>query len=131
MKQIVNTNKAPTAIGSYSQAVKVGNTVYISGQIPLKKASETEWVIVNSTDFKAHAIQVFDNLSAVAEAAGGSLEQVVKLTVYLTDMSYFSQLNEVMNLYYKPPYPARAVVAVRELPKQVMVEVDAVMVLDD
>lgn len=127
MKQVIGTNSAPKAIGTYSQGIKAGNTVYLSGQIPLDP--NTMGLIEGS--FKAQVKQVFANLSAVAEASGGSLSHVVKLTVYLIDMDRFPEVNEVMAEYFKDPYPARAVVAVVALPKQVAVEVDAILVLGD
>ena len=127
MKQIIGTNKAPRAVGTYSQAVKAGNTVYFSGQIAL--VPETMEMIVG--DFKANVRQVFENLVAVAEAAGGSLTQVVKLTIYLTDMGDFDEVNEVMSEFCQEPYPARVTIAVKQLPKNAPVEIDAVMVLGE
>lgn len=124
-KQIIRTDKAPQAIGTYSQAVKCGNTVYLSGQIPLVP---TTMQIVEG-DIKRAIRQVFDNLSAVAEAAGGALRDIVKLNVYLTDLGNFPAVNEVMGEYFKEPYPARAAIGVAALPKGVGVEVDAVMEL--
>ncbi len=125
-KQIIATKNAPGAIGAYSQAVKVGNTVYLSGQIPL--LPDTMEVV--DGDVTAQIRQVFDNLSAVCVAAGGSLESIVKLTIYLTDLKNFGQVNEVMAEYFKEPYPARAAIGVAQLPKDVPVEVEGVMVLD-
>ena len=127
MKQIIGTNEAPRAIGTYSQAVKAGNTVYFSGQIPL--VPETMEMVEG--DFKAKVHQVFKNLVAVAEAAGGSLALVVKFTIYLTDMDNFSDINEVMAEYCQEPYPARVAIAVKQLPKDAPVEIDAVMVLGE
>lgn len=127
MKQIIGTSKAPQAIGPYSQAIKAGNTVYFSGQIPLDPKTME---MVNG-DFKNHVHQVFKNIAAVAEAAGGSLAQIVKLTIYLIDMENFTMVNEVMKEYYEEPYPARAVVSVKQLPKNASVEMDAVMVLGE
>ncbi|AML49707.1 reactive intermediate/imine deaminase [Coxiella burnetii] len=127
MKQIIGTNKAPRAIGTYSQAVKAGNTVYFSGQIPL----EPETMEIISGDFKDHVHRVFKNIAAIAEAAGGSLAQIVKLTIYLIDMENFHLVNEVMKHYYEEPYPARAVIAVKQLPKNALIEIDAVMVLGE
>ena len=127
MKQMIGTNKAPRAIGTYSQAIKAGNIVYFSGQIPL--VPET-MEIVNG-DFKAKVHQVFRNLAAVAEAGGGSLAEVVKLTIYLIEMDNFASVNEVMTEYCQEPYPARVVVAVKQLPKNVPIEMEAVMVLGE
>lgn len=127
MKQIVGTDKAPKAIGTYSQAIKSGNTVYFSGQLPL--VPETMKLIAG--DFKTSVRQVFDNLSAIAVAAGGSLKNIVKLNIYLTDMSNFSEVSEVMEVYYQKPYPARVVVCVKELPLQAPIEIEAVMVLGE
>ena len=125
-KTIIQTDKAPAAIGTYSQAVKVDNTVYISGQIPLDPASME--VVGGGTE--AQITRVFDNLSAVAEAAGGSLKDVVKLTIFLTDLSCFPTVNEIMARYFNEPYPARAAIEVSALPKGVEVEMDAVLVLE-
>jgi reactive intermediate/imine deaminase len=122
-REIIHTNKAPEAIGTYSQAVKVGDVVYLSGQIPL--VPETMTVIEG--DFSTQVRRVFDNLSAVAEAAGGSLQDVVKLNIFLTDLSYFGTVNEIMAEYFQQPYPARAAIGVASLPKDVPVEMDAVM----
>jgi len=124
-KQIIQTSNAPRAIGPYSQAVRVGDTIYLSGQIPLDPASGE----VIEGDFRALAGRVFDNLEAVAEAAGGSLNDVVKLTVYLTDMAHFSTVNELMAERFSEPYPARAAVQVAALPKGVGVEMDAIVVV--
>jgi reactive intermediate/imine deaminase len=123
-KSIISTEKAPAAIGPYSQAVKVGNTVYMSGQIPL--VPETMEVVTES--FEAQAVQVFENLSAVAEAAGGSLADIVKLTILLSDMDRFAEVNSVMERYFKAPFPARAAYAVKALPKGVDIEIEGVMV---
>ncbi|WP_432698294.1 RidA family protein [Marinobacterium sp. YM272] len=123
-KSIISTDKAPAAIGPYSQAVKVGNTVYMSGQIPL--VPETMEVVTES--FEAQAVQVFENLSAVATAAGGSLGDIVKLTILLSDMDHFGKVNEVMERYFSEPYPARAAYAVKQLPKGVDVEIEGVLV---
>ena len=125
-KQIIHTDKAPKAIGTYSQAVKVGTTVYLSGQIPL--VPETMEVVQG--DMRVQVRRVFDNLQAVAEAAGGSLADVVKLNVFLTDLSHFPLVNEVMAEYFAQPYPARAAVQVAALPKGVPVEMDGVMELE-
>jgi reactive intermediate/imine deaminase len=123
-RSIISTEKAPAAIGTYSQAVKVGNTVYMSGQIPL--VPETMEMVTES--FEAQAVQVFENLKAVAEAAGGSLADVVKLTILLSDLANFATVNEVMARYFSAPYPARAAFAVKALPKDADIEVEAVMV---
>ena len=122
----ISTEHAPQAIGTYSQAVRAGNTVYISGQIPLDPAT-MEMV---EGDIRDRIRRVFDNLSAVAEAAGTSLAQVVKLNVFLTDLGNFSAVNEVMADYFAEPYPARAAIGVAALPKGADVEMDAVIVLD-
>jgi reactive intermediate/imine deaminase len=124
-KEIIKTDKAPQAIGTYSQAVKAGNTVYLSGQIPL--VPETMELVEG--DIRVQITQVFQNLSAVAEAAGGSLQDVAKLNVFLTDLSNFPIVNEVMAEFFKEPYPARAAVGVAALPKLAQVEMDAIMVL--
>lgn len=124
-KIIIATDKAPQAIGTYSQAVKVGSTVYLSGQIPLDPAS-MEMV---SDDFSAQVVQVFENLTAVTEAAGGALSDIVKLNIYLIDLSHFATVNEIMSRYFQQPYPARAAIGVKELPKGSLVEMDGVMEL--
>ena len=124
-KEIISTDKAPQAIGTYSQAVKVGTTVYMSGQIPL--IPETMELLEGSVEQQIH--QVFNNLSAVATAAGGSLADVVKLNVFLTDLNNFATVNQVMAEYFKQPYPARAAIGVAELPKGSAVEMDAIMEL--
>ena len=121
-KKIIATPLAPAAIGTYSQAVQVGGTVYLSGQIGLDPQTMT---LVDGID--AQIVRVFDNLKAVAEAAGGSLADVVKLNVYLTDLANFAKVNEVMARYFAEPFPARAAVGVKELPKGALVEADAVM----
>ena len=124
-KIIIETDSAPQAIGTYSQAIKVGDTVYLSGQIPLiPKTMETV-----KGDISAQIKQVFDNLSAVAEAAGGNFFDIVKLNVFLTDLSDFPIVNEIMGEYFEQPYPARAAVGVAALPKGVSVEMDAIMVI--
>ncbi len=124
-KEIISTDNAPKAIGTYSQAVKVGDTVYLSGQIPLDPST------MNVVDgpFENHVRRVFDNLLAVAKAAGGDFTHIVKLNIYLTDLANFARVNEVMAEYFAEPYPARAAVGVKELPKGVAVEMDAVLVL--
>ncbi|MCJ8168195.1 RidA family protein [Atopomonas sediminilitoris] len=123
-KTIISTDKAPAAIGTYSQAVKVGNTVYLSGQIPLDPAT-MELV----EGFEAQTVQVFENLQAVCEAAGGSLADIAKLNIFLTDLSHFAKVNEVMGRYFQQPYPARAAIGVAALPKGAAVEMDAIMAL--
>ena len=126
-RSTISTPNAPAAIGTYSQAVKVGNTVYLSGQIPL--IPETMELVNES--FEAQAVRVFENLKAVADAAGGNLNDVVKLTILLSDKSHFAKVNEVMARYFDEPYPARAAFAVKELPKSVDIEIDGVMVIAD
>jgi reactive intermediate/imine deaminase len=123
--EVINTPNAPQAIGTYSQAVKVDNTVYLSGQIPLVP----ETMELRSGDMAAQIHQVFTNLQAVAQAAGGELANIVKLNIFLTDLSHFALVNEIMAEYFQPPYPARAAVGVAALPKDVAVEMDAVLVL--
>jgi reactive intermediate/imine deaminase len=125
-KEIINTDLAPQAIGTYSQAVRVNHTVYLSGQIPL--VPETMQLVEG--DISTQIIQVFNNLKAVAEAAGGNLSDVVKLNVFLTDLSHFPIINEIMGYYFQVPYPARAAVGVAALPKAAQVEMDAIMVLN-
>ncbi len=125
-KQIISTDQAPAAIGTYSQAVKVDRTVYLSGQIPLDPAS----MEVVSGGIEAEIERVFNNLSAVCEAAGGSLQQFVKLNIFLTDLANFPTVNEIMAQFFDQPYPARAAIGVAALPKGVGVEMDAVMVLE-
>lgn len=122
-KQIIQTTGAPQAIGTYSQAVRTGNTVYLSGQIGLDPITMQ---LVEGID--AQIVRVFDNLKAVAAAAGGSLDNTVKLNVYLTDLSHFARVNETMATYFTQPYPARAAVGVAQLPRGALVEMDAVMV---
>jgi len=122
-KEIIQTDKAPQAIGTYSQAVKVGHTVYLSGQIPL--IPETMTLVEG--DIAAQITQVFDNLKAVAEAAGGDFSHVVKLNVFLTDLANFPVVNEIMGQYFEQPYPARAAIGVASLPKGAKVEMDAIM----
>jgi reactive intermediate/imine deaminase len=122
-KEIISTDKAPQAIGTYSQAVKVDSTVYMSGQIPL--IPETMEMVEG--DIKQQIHRVFQNLLAVANAAGGDLSDIVKLNIFLTDLSNFPQVNEVMAEYFRQPYPARAAIGVRALPKDAGVEMDAVM----
>ena len=124
-RRIIHTDRAPAAIGPYSQAVRVGDMVYLSGQIPLVPATGE----VLDGDFEALTRQVFDNLQAVAEAAGGSLNDLVKLNIFLTDLAHFQTVNRVMAEYLSEPYPARAAIQVAALPKGVPVEADGVMVL--
>lgn len=125
VKEIISTEKAPQAIGTYSQAVKVDNTVYLSGQIPLVPAT----MAMVSDDFEPQVVQVFENMKAVCEAAGGSLGDIVKLNIFMTDLSNFATVNEVMAKYFSQPYPARAAIGVRALPKDSLVEMDGVMVI--
>lgn len=125
-RTIVKTNKAPQAIGPYSQAVKAGDTVYLAGQIPLVPETMT----LESGDMRAQIRRVFENLGAVAKASGGSLQDVVKLNVFLTDLTHFPLVNEVMTQYFREPYPARAAVGVAALPKGAAVEMDAIMVVE-
>lgn len=124
-KQIIQTDKAPQAIGTYSQAIRIDHTVYLSGQIPL--VPETMTII--DGDISAQITQVLDNLQAVAEAAGGDFSDIVKLNVFLTDLEHFPLVNEIMGRYFQEPYPARAVIGVAALPKAADVEMDAIMVL--
>lgn len=126
-REIIRTDDAPQAIGTYSQAVKVGTTVYLSGQIPLVPTS----MELVEGDMRAQIERVFDNLTAVASAAGGSLQNIAKLNIFLTDLSHFPLVNEIMAEYFQEPYPARAAVGVAQLPKGAEVEMDAIMELDD
>ena len=126
-KQIISTDKAPSAIGAYSQAVRTGNTVYISGQIPLDPAT----MEVVEGGFEAEARRVFENLKGVAEASGGSLNDVVRATIYMLDLAHFAKVNEIMAEYFDEPYPARAAVGVAQLPKGVAIEMDAILDLSD
>ena len=123
-KEPIETKKAPQAIGTYSQAIRTGNTVYLSGQIGLDPET-----MQMAEGIEAQADRVFQNLRAVAEAAGGRLDDMVKLTVYLTDLVHFPRMNEIMAGYFNRPYPARAAVGVAGLPRNAMVEIEAVMVL--
>ncbi len=125
-KQIIQTPDAPAAIGTYSQAVRVDDTVYLSGQIGL---DPTTMQLADSTDGQIH--RVFQNLRAVATAAGGGLDDVVKLNIYLTDLAHFAKVNEIMATYFRQPYPARAAVGVASLPRGAMVEADGVMCIQD
>lgn len=124
-RRVIHTDKAPQAIGTYSQAVQIGDSVYLSGQIPL--VPETMEMVEGNME--AHIRRVFDNLAAVALAAGGSLADIAKLNIFLTDLAYFPLVNQVMADYFQEPYPARAAVGVASLPKDAQVEMDAVMVL--
>jgi reactive intermediate/imine deaminase len=125
MKEIINTDKAPQAIGTYSQAVKVNKTVYLSGQIPL--VPETMEMVEG--DFSANVRRVFDNLTAVCEAAGGSLQDIAKLNIFLTDLGNFAAVNTIMAEYFEEPYPARAAIEIAGLPKDAEVEMDGVLEL--
>ena len=124
-KTVIHTDQAPAAIGAYSQAIRTGNTVYLSGQIPL--VPETMQLV--SENFEEQVHQVFKNLRAVCEAAGGSLNDIVKLNAYLTDLSHFATFNAVMEQYFATPSPARAAVGVASLPRGALVEAEAVLVL--
>lgn len=124
-KAVIHTDQAPAAIGTYSQAVKINNTVYLSGQIPL----DPETMEIVSDDVAVQITQVFDNLTAVCEAAGGDLSSIVKLNIFLTDLSNFPIVNEIMGQYFAEPYPARAAIGVRALPKGSRVEMDGIMVV--
>jgi reactive intermediate/imine deaminase len=124
-RSIVQTSRAPQAIGTYSQAVRTGDTVYVSGQIPLDPATGA----LVTGDIDAEIRRVFDNLRAIAEAAGGSLASTVKLTVFLTDMGHFPRVNEIMATYYSQPYPARAAVGVAALPRGARVEMECILSL--
>ncbi|KRV76348.1 RidA family protein [Pseudomonas citronellolis] len=124
-KRVIASAQAPAAIGTYSQAIKAGNTVYLSGQIPLDPQSMT---LVEG--FEAQTVQVFENLKAVATAAGGSLQDIVKLNVFLTDLSHFAKVNEIMGRYIDTPYPARAAIGVAALPLGSSVEMDAILIIE-
>ena len=126
-REIIATDKAPAAIGTYSQAVKVGQTVYLSGQIPLVP----ETMELSGDDIEEQINQVFKNLQAVAQAAGGSLADIVKLNIFLIDLQHFALVNETMAKYFQQPYPARAAVGVAQLPKGSQVEMDAIMSLEN
>lgn len=126
-KSVIHTDRAPQAIGTYSQAVKAGTTVYLSGQIPLVPES-MEMV---GEDFTAQAEQVFKNVEAVCEAAGGSTNDLVKVNIFLTDLANFAEVNEIMSRYFKQPYPARAAIGVAQLPKGAQIEIDGVMELPE
>ncbi len=124
-KAVIHTDSAPAAIGTYSQAVKVNNTVYLSGQIPLNP----ETMELVEGDISVHIRQVFDNLSAVCAASGGDLSDIVKLNIFLTDLGNFAQVNAVMAEYFNQPFPARAAIGVKELPKGAQVEMDGIVVI--
>lgn len=124
-KIVIATENAPAAIGTYSQAIKAGDTVYISGQIPL----DPNTMEMVGDDFDSQVVQVFDNLKAVCEASGGSLQHIAKLNIFMVDLANFAKVNEVMGQYIQQPYPARAAIGVKELPKGSLVEMDAVMIL--
>lgn len=126
-KNAIHTDNAPAAIGSYSQAIRTGNTVYLSGQIPLDPLTMQ---LISNDDFAAQTHQVFKNLRAVCQAAGGSLNDIVKLNAYLTDLSHFAVFNEIMEQYFTQPFPARAAVGVNSLPRAALVEAEAIMVLE-
>ena len=124
-KAVIHTDSAPAAIGTYSQAVKVNNTVYLSGQIPLDPQTMT----LVEGDISVHIRQVFDNLNAVCAASGGDLSNIVKLNIFLTDLGNFTTVNEVMAEYFQQPFPARAAIGVKELPKGSQVEMDGIVVI--
>ncbi|OFE13241.1 reactive intermediate/imine deaminase [Pseudohongiella acticola] len=124
-KHVISTDRAPSAIGPYSQAIKSGNMVFLSGQIPLDPVS----MDVVAGDVEAQARQVLENLSAVAAEAGGTLDDCVKLTIYMTDLNNFAIVNTTMQQYFQTPYPARATIEVSALPRGVQVEIDAIMIL--
>jgi reactive intermediate/imine deaminase len=125
-RQIIETTHAPGAIGIYSQAVRVGNTVYVSGQIPLDPATGQ----LVSGDIEAEIRRVFENLKAIVQAAGGTFASVAKVTVFLTDLAHFAKLNEIMATYFERPYPARAAVGVAQLPRGARVEIECILALD-
>lgn len=127
MKQVIHTNKAPKAIGAYSQAIKSGNIIYLSGQIGLDPATNE----LVSDNFSQQLRQVFNNLLAIAEAAGGNLSDVIKLNIYLTSMDHYPEVNQIMAEFYEEPYPARAAFCVKALPKNALVEIDGVMILGE
>jgi reactive intermediate/imine deaminase len=126
-KIVIQTNNAPAAIGPYSQAIKAGNTVYISGQIPLDPTT----MQMETGDIQAQTRRVFNNIAAIASAAGGSFEHMVKLNISVTDLAHFAAVNQVMEEYCSQPFPARACVGVASLPKDAEVEIEAIMVVDD
>jgi reactive intermediate/imine deaminase len=122
-RQIIHTDRAPQAIGTYSQAVRAGDTVYLSGQVPFDPAT----MQLVSGDFETQVRRVFENLKAVAEAAGGSLAQAVKFTIFLTDLTHFAKVNEIMALYCEKPYAARSTIGVAQLPRGALVEIECVL----
>ena len=126
-KSIIQSDNAPAAIGTYSQAVKAGTTVYLSGQIPLVPAT----MELVSQDFAEQATQVFENIKAVCEAAGGTTNDLVKVNIYLLDLGHFATVNEIMSKYFAKPYPARAAIGIKELPKGAQIEIDGVMELPE
>jgi reactive intermediate/imine deaminase len=126
LREIISTPHAPSAIGTYSQAVKCGNTVYLSGQIPLDPATGQ---LVEGA-FEVHARRVFENLKALCEAAGGTLAQIAKLNVFLTDLGNFAETNRIMAEYFAAPYPARAAIGVAALPRGSQIEIDGILVVD-
>jgi reactive intermediate/imine deaminase len=126
-KSIIQTDQAPAAIGTYSQAVKAGSSVYLSGQIPLVPSTMT----MVSDDFAEQAVQVFENLQAVCKAAGGDMSHLVKVNIFLIDLGHFATVNEIMARYFSQPYPARAAIGVSQLPKGAQIEIDGVMVLPE
>ena len=126
-KSIIQTDNAPAAIGTYSQAVKAGTTVYLSGQIPLVPTT----MELVSQDFAEQATQVFENIKAVCEAAGGTTNDLVKVNIYLLDLGHFATVNEIMSKYFAKPYPARAAIGIKELPKGAQIEIDGVMELPE
>lgn len=125
-RQIIHTDAAPAAIGTYSQAVRCGDTVYLSGQIPL----DPQTMQLSNATIEDEIHQVFKNLDAVAKAAGGTLNQLAKLNVYLTDLANFAKVNEIMAQYFSAPYPARAAIGIAQLPRGARIEADGVLVLD-
>jgi len=124
-KAVISTSKAPQAIGTYSQAIKTGNTVYLSGQIPL----DPDTMTLVEGGFAAQTEQVFRNLAAVCEAAGGTLQDMVKVNIYLTDLANFATVNDIMARHFREPYPARAAIGINALPKDALVEMDGIMVI--
>lgn len=127
MKHVIHSEHAPKAIGTYSQAIQVGNTVYLSGQIPF----DPNTMQLVSADIREQAEQVFKNLAAVCAAAGSELNAIVKLTIYLTDLGTFQTVNDVMSQFFQQPYPARATIQVAALPKAAQIEIDAILVLNN
>jgi reactive intermediate/imine deaminase len=125
MKKVIHTTQAPEAIGTYSQALQCGNTVYLSGQIPL----DPKTMQLCSDDIRLQITQVFENIASVCEAAGGSLASIVKLTVFLTDLAHFPLINETMSRYFTAPFPARSAIGISALPRGAQVEIEAIMVL--